>query len=247
MAGLEQEKRSPSANWAAWLTDPILVLTLGLVFSLDQITKAVIRHSLVLYSSIPAEGEFRLTHTTNTGSAFGLFPDQTFFLILASFVGIAVLILVYRNHIFPNPWLRLSLGLQLGGALGNLVDRLRMGEVTDFIDVGAWPIFNLADAAIVSGIAILVGIFSFSRREDKRAAEAVGTDYTGGWSGSSSPVTGLGAQHGSAPFSPWTKSVLDGAHHPTAYCPICGYDMEVVPTGWHCSYCGANERVESNP
>ena len=247
MAGSEQEKRSPSPNWAAWLTDPILVLTLGLVFSLDQITKALIRHGLLLGESLPAEGEFRLTHTTNSGSAFGLFPDQTLFLILASFLGIAVLVVVYRNHIFPNPWLRLSLGLQLGGALGNVVDRLRMGEVTDFIDVGAWPIFNLADSAIVGGIAILIGIYSFSKREDKLEAEAVGPDHAGDWSSSPSPGTGVATRFGSATFAPWTKSALDGTHGPAAYCPICGYDMEVVPAGWHCSYCGANERVESSP
>ena len=76
-------------------------------------------------------------------------------LIFVSFVGIAVLALIYHSQERPGNLLRLSIALQLGGALGNLVDRFRLGAVTDFIDIGIWPIFNLADASIVSGLALL--------------------------------------------------------------------------------------------
>ena len=105
----------------------------------------------------------RITNTFNTGSAFGLFRDQTIPLILASFVGIAILLSLYRNHPFPNLFLRLSLGLQLGGALGNLVDRVNLGYVTDFVALGFWPVFNLADASIVVGITMLAWLFIFSK------------------------------------------------------------------------------------
>lgn len=118
----------------------------------DQVTKALIVLTLSLGQSVPDSGLFRLTYVTNSGSAFGLFPNQTLFLILASFVGIGVLLLFYRTHPVSSTILRLSLGLQLGGAIGNLVDRARLGYVVDFIDVGAWPVFNLADSAIVVGL-----------------------------------------------------------------------------------------------
>ncbi|MDA0989042.1 MAG: signal peptidase II [Chloroflexi bacterium] len=118
----------------------------------DQVTKALIVLTLSPGQSVPNSGLFRLTYVTNSGSAFGLFPNQTLFLILASFVGIGVLLLFYRTHPVSSTILRLSLGLQLGGAIGNLVDRARLGYVVDFIDVGAWPVFNLADSAIVVGL-----------------------------------------------------------------------------------------------
>ena len=102
---------------------------------------------------------FRITHVTNTGSAFGFFPSQTALLILASLVGIAILIIFYRHQPLPGLLLRTSLGLQLGGAAGNLADRLTLGGVTDFIDIGRWPVFNLADSAIVIGIGILAWFF----------------------------------------------------------------------------------------
>ncbi len=137
---------------------PLLQLT-ALTFVLDQFTKFLVRELLELRESFPAEGFFRFTHTFNTGSAFGLFQDQNFALILASIAGITVLTLIYQSQRRPTNLLRLSLGLQLGGAAGNLLDRLRMGHVTDFVDVGPWPIFNLADASIVVGLILLVWIF----------------------------------------------------------------------------------------
>jgi signal peptidase II len=129
----------------------------------DQVTKGLVGFAMSHGQSVPDSGLFRVTYVTNTGSAFGLFPNQQTFLVLASFVGIGVLLVFYHTHPINNIMLRVSLGLQLGGALGNLVDRVRLGYVVDFIDVGAWPVFNLADSAIVVGLMGLLWILASSR------------------------------------------------------------------------------------
>jgi signal peptidase II len=92
---------------------------------------------------------------TNTGAAFGLFADQSF-LFVAIAIAVLAAIFVYRRYLTMRHWpIRLSLGLQLGGALGNILDRLRYGYVIDFLDFKVWPIFNLADSSICIGVAIL--------------------------------------------------------------------------------------------
>ena len=127
----------------------------GIFFLLDQLTKFLVRAYLPFGHSYPGAGFFRFTHAENTGSAFGILQGHNTPLIVVSFVGIAVLAMVYQSQDRPSNLLRLSLALQFGGALGNLLDRFRLGAVTDFIDVGPWPIFNLADASIVSGLVLL--------------------------------------------------------------------------------------------
>ncbi|MBI4305742.1 MAG: signal peptidase II, partial [Chloroflexi bacterium] len=102
------------------------------------------------------------------------FQDQAMILTVISFIAVAAIIWFYRNAI-SSPLLRAALGLQLGGAFGNLLDRLRLGYVVDFIDVGPWPIFNLADSSIVVGIAILAWHFGFRRgAESATPARATG-------------------------------------------------------------------------
>lgn len=137
----------------------ILILTI----SLDQITKNIITSMIPLGQSMPTTGFFRLTHVTNTGSAFGLFTDQTTMLTLASFVGIGVLLLFHYSHQIRTVFVHVCLGLQLGGAAGNLYDRIILGHVIDFIDVGIWPVFNIADSAIVVGLLGLMLALMFSR------------------------------------------------------------------------------------
>ena len=144
--------------------DLALLLLASLVLAADQLTKFLVRDFLALRESIPAEGFFRITHTYNTGSAFGLFQGHNSPLIFASLVGITVLVLIYHSQRRPTPLLRLSLGLQLGGAIGNLLDRVLWGRVTDFLDVGPWPVFNLADASIVTGLVLLAWIFLVGSR-----------------------------------------------------------------------------------
>ena len=120
------------------------------------------------------KGFFRITHTYNTGSAFGLFQGQNTPLIVVAIVGIFILGMIYRTQRPPSNLLRLSLGLQIGGAIGNLTDRLLFGHVTDFLDVGAWPIFNLADSSIVVGLVLLAWVFLRpGRRQTESTVESL--------------------------------------------------------------------------
>ena len=146
-----------------WYKDWLLAPFVGGVLAVDQVTKAIVRANLDLYERVPAGGNFHFTHIMNTGSAFGLFPNQTFLLIIASLIGVVVLLALYQNHPFPGLLLRVSLGLQLGGALGNFTDRVRLGAVTDFIELAWWPVWNLADASILVGIGILMALLGFPR------------------------------------------------------------------------------------
>ncbi len=144
----------------------LLPLGAFLVLVFDRWTKSWIRDNLSLGESLPQTGSVRLTHITNTGSVFGLFSDQTAVLIIATLV-ILLLVPLFIHYLLanhPSSVNRLgtvSLGLILGGAIGNLVDRLRFGYVTDFIDVRLWanfhwPAFNLADASIVIGTLVFI-------------------------------------------------------------------------------------------
>jgi len=138
-------------------TRGLLLLLIALsVVGFDQLTKYLIRANMELGQSIPSEGFFRLTYTTNTGGAFGILANQTFLLAMAAVIGITVLLIYLRYLPLESALLKAGLGLDLGGAVGNLIDRLRSGEVVDFIDVGAWPVFNIADSAIVVGTILII-------------------------------------------------------------------------------------------
>ena len=130
-----------------------------LIFVLDQFTKYVVRESLPDRYSFPDQGFFRFTHTHNTGSAFGILQGQNSPLIFVAIIGIMVLLIIYSTQPKPNKWLSVSIGLQIGGAIGNLCDRLHQGWVTDFLDVGPWPVFNIADSSIVVGLILLCWLF----------------------------------------------------------------------------------------
>jgi len=138
----------------------ILLSSTGLLtLFLDQATKYLVARYLPLgkpWNPIPSlERIVSLTYITNTGVAFGLFPQLGLFFTILPILVVAA-ILIYYRHIPTNKWgLQVCLGLQLGGALGNLLDRLRLGYVVDFIDFKVWPVFNIADSAIVVGTALL--------------------------------------------------------------------------------------------
>ena len=151
-------QQTPVALFRDWL---LLAPLLGVV-ALDQATKYVVKSNLDLHQAWPAEGFFRIAYRTNTGTAFGLFPGQTVTLIFLSLFAIGFLFYFYRTRALSYPLLRLAIGLQLGGAIGNLIDRVWLGAVVDFIDVGPWPTFNIADSSIVVGILILAVMLAFS-------------------------------------------------------------------------------------
>ncbi|MBI4186177.1 MAG: signal peptidase II [Chloroflexi bacterium] len=154
------------SNWR----NAIFLLVAFLVVAADQLSKTWIRTNLAIGQSLPETGFFRLTHVSNTGAAFGLFRDQSFALTIIALIGIVVVLLyglfTHRHFPFLNGMLvTTALGLALGGTLGNLIDRLRLGYITDFIDIGIWPAFNLADSSIVVGVGILVYCLLLSARK----------------------------------------------------------------------------------
>ena len=162
---MTQELLSPKKP--PFYRDLLLMSIFALVVAADQLSKMLVRANLHLHESIPSEGLFRFTYTTNTGAVFGIFSDQTLIMTIASFVGVGILLYFYHSYLGSDRFVHISLGLLLGGAVGNLVDRVAMGRVTDFIDVGVWPIFNLADSAIVTGIIILFVLFFFEKENSK--------------------------------------------------------------------------------
>jgi len=138
-----------------------LALTAGVIVLLDQITKEIVRANLP-FEAIWSPWDWlipyaRIVHWYNSGVAFGMFQGKgDIFKILAIVVSIAII--YYYPRVPREDWvLKLAMGMQLGGAIGNLIDRLRFNnQVTDFISVGTFPVFNVADASISVGVAVLL-------------------------------------------------------------------------------------------
>jgi signal peptidase II len=168
-----RQRASLTSDQAKWT---LFLGVAALIFLIDQASKYLVLKHLSLgeaWNPIPLLRPLvTLTHVTNTGAAFGLFQDQgTLFAIVAILVVVGIV--VFYRYLPPNQlWLRVSLGLQLGGALGNLLDRVRLGRVVDFIDFKIWPVFNLADTAIVCGVGILAFYLLFSEQEDEERVES---------------------------------------------------------------------------
>lgn len=144
----------------------VAVVVLGIDLLTKYLAVSQLRGSA---AAKPIPGILHLTYTTNTGGAFGLSGSTPWFFALASFV-VCGFILVYMRKV-EGIWRTTAVGMILGGAVGNLVNRLSggidfSGEVIDFIDLRVWPVFNLADSAIVVGAVILALSFAGSRHED---------------------------------------------------------------------------------
>jgi len=151
----------------------VLLAIAAVTLLVDQFTKylaVTYLAPIVVWAPIPSLANlFTFTYTTNTGVAFGLFKD-----LGPIFVGVAVVVIaaivVYQREIPQEAWpVRLALGLQLGGAAGNLVDRLRVGHVIDFIHFHFWPVFNVADSSIVIGVILLAFIMLREGQEPTRS------------------------------------------------------------------------------
>lgn len=141
------------------------------VAALDQITKSLVRAYLPIGQSIPEDGFVRLTHVTNTGAAFGILQGQGSFILVSTFIGVAAILVYYVFPPVSSSILGISLGLQLGGAVGNLLDRVRYGSVTDFFDLRVWPVFNIADSSIVVGVTLLAALVLLSERRERASRE----------------------------------------------------------------------------
>jgi signal peptidase II len=146
----------------------------GLVFAADQAAKAAIEAELVPGQFEEVLGPLELTLSHNRGVAFGLAGGAGVKLVLTTAVALAVIgFLFSRNPQRPGMWL--AVGLVAGGAIGNLADRIRADAVTDFIAVGSWPAFNLADVSITLGVLLLVYFYlRDAEREEAPQPEAEG-------------------------------------------------------------------------
>jgi len=130
----------------------------GLVFAADQGAKAAVEAHLVLGEEVDVLGPLGLTLSHNSGVAFGLAGGAGAGLVLLALGALAVIAYLFgRNATKPGAWV--AVGLLAGGALGNLADRIRADAVTDYIDVGSWPAFNIADIAITCGVVLLVLLY----------------------------------------------------------------------------------------
>ncbi len=147
------------------------------ILLLDQATKLYIDSAFRLHESVTVlENFFHITYVRNKGAAFGIFADSAFripFFITISIIAVGGLLWYYRKLTPEQKWLQYGVSLILSGAVGNLIDRVRFGEVIDFLDVHwyrhHWPAFNVADSAITIGVAILIIDMWFEERRKKRA------------------------------------------------------------------------------
>jgi signal peptidase II len=157
-------EQSVGASASQWL---VLALVAGAAVVADQLTKQVVGRTLALGESVDILGPFQIHHVQNSGIAFGLFASRTSIVIAVTAVAVCAMLLFFARSGGRHPILPVALGLVVGGSIANLIDRVRLGHVTDFLDFVAWPAFNLADTFIVVGVAILFGALVLGDRSHR--------------------------------------------------------------------------------
>ena len=146
-------ERSLAAGPRQWAG---LGLVVGAALAADQSTKQLVASRLPLGDEVAVTGPFSIHHVQNSGIAFGLFSNATPIVIVLTGLAVLWMVAFFARSGARHPVLPVGLGLVLGGSVSNLVDRVRMGHVTDFLDFTFWPAFNLADIFIVVGVAVLL-------------------------------------------------------------------------------------------
>jgi signal peptidase II len=139
----------------AWQWAGLVAVAVAAVVA-DQVTKHIVTSSLALDDSVHVIGPLSIHHVQNSGIAFGLFASATAVVTVVTAAAVVWMIVFFARSGSRHPVLPAALGLLIGGSLSNLVDRIRLHHVTDFIDLKYWPAFNLADSFIVIGVAILL-------------------------------------------------------------------------------------------
>jgi signal peptidase II len=164
--------KTPPAIGRRWNILVFLAIV-AIIVALDQFSKQWIRDNMALGGSLPAMGQLTIVHVQNTGSAFGLFTGQAFLLSIIAVAGLVVVLLFFRYLKQLGLAGGIALSLIFSCALGNLIDRLRLGHVTDFIYVRLWnnfywPAFNVADSAITTGALLLavVALSAFGKKHE---------------------------------------------------------------------------------
>jgi len=162
-------ERSLGARPWHWLS---LLLVAGAAVFADQLTKHVVASELDVDHGVSMLGPLSIHHVRNSGIAFGLFASSTSAVIVLTVLAVGAMVIFFARSAQRHPLLPVALGLVLGGSLSNLVDRVRLGYVTDFIDFRWWPAFNLADTFIVVGVGLLFFSFVAADRTSPRVGAA---------------------------------------------------------------------------
>ena len=149
-------REAPRSRLAVRPRDGWFLVVAAVIIALDQLMKWVIRETVDRGDSHPLIWPLEIVHFTNTGAAFGMLQGAGPLLVLTSVVGMAAIVVFLFNPSFAHPLMRLGLAFMLGGAVGNLIDRVKDGEVVDFIKVPNFPAFNVADSAITIGVLLLI-------------------------------------------------------------------------------------------
>lgn len=160
-------RRSLAADTRQWVSLGLVVVA---AIAADQLTKWIVSNELSLGEEVDVVGPLSIHHVHNSGIAFGLFATATPIVIVLTGIAVAWMLLFFARSGGRHPILPVALGLLLGGSASNLIDRVRLGHVTDFLDFRYWPAFNLADSFIVAGVAILIGALLLADREPRRHA-----------------------------------------------------------------------------
>jgi signal peptidase II len=162
-------ERSLAARSPHWLGLGAIALAALLA---DQLTKRLVSSTLGLDDHVHVLGPFSIHHVQNSGIAFGLFSSATAVVTALTAIAVAWMLVFFARSGARHPILPTALGLLIGGSVSNLVDRIRLGHVTDFLDFRYWPAFNLADSFIVVGVSILLLALAAVDREPRRGRRA---------------------------------------------------------------------------
>jgi signal peptidase II len=157
-----RHRRQTKARWYGFFALAVTVLVL------DQVTKAIIRAELELRERHEVFSWFSISRVNNEGIAFGLFPGRQAAIAVLTVVALSAIAVALAGLVSRNPIVAAGAGLLVGGSLGNLIDRLAHGAVTDFLDLARWPAFNVADCGITIGAAlIVVGLLADDREDEE--------------------------------------------------------------------------------
>jgi signal peptidase II len=166
LSPVSMAERSLGAGAMQWLSLAAIALA---AVAADQLTKHVVTSHLALDDATHVVGPFWIHHVQNSGIAFGLFASATAAVIALTGIAVAWMLIFFARSGARHPVLPVALGLVIGGSLSNLLDRVRLGYVTDFLDLRYWPAFNLADSFIVIGVVTLLSALIAAEREPRRA------------------------------------------------------------------------------
>jgi signal peptidase II len=158
-------ERSLAAGALQWLALASIAFA---ALAADQLTKQIVTSRLGLDEGVHVLGPFWIHHVQNSGIAFGLFASATPVVIVLTGIAVTWMLVYFARSGARHPVLPVALGLVIGGSVSNLLDRVRLGYVTDFLDLRYWPAFNLADSFIVIGVLMLLGALVLAEHEPRR-------------------------------------------------------------------------------